>query len=118
MKIRLSGLATHRRMTRPLLRYSALALAGLLVAGCSAQPMTVEQELTTGAVAGMIGGGSGALFAAASGKSYPISIAIGAAGVAGVVLLYEEIKREAALESSPAPPPIPPAAPSAPSNNP
>ncbi len=109
MKIRLSGLATHRRMTRPLLRYSALALAGLLVAGCSAQPMTVEQELTAGAVAGVIGGGSGALFAAASGKSYPISIAIGAAGVAGVVLLYEEIKREAALENSPPPPPIPPA---------
>ena len=71
--------------------------------------MTVEQELTAGAVAGVIGGGSGAIFAAASGKSYPISIAIGAAGVAGVVLLYEEIKREAALENSPPPPPIPPA---------
>ena len=66
MEIDLSRLATHRRMTGPLLRYSALALAGLLVAGCSAQPMTVEQELTAGAVAGVIGGGSGARRGAAS----------------------------------------------------
>jgi hypothetical protein len=82
-------------------RFSAFLLAALMIIGCSAQPMTLDQELTATAVAGAIGAGSGAIFASSTGKSYPISIAIGAAGMAGVVLLYEEIKREAALESTP-----------------
>jgi hypothetical protein len=108
MKIYLSRCLMHRCPRRACLRYSALALAAFLSVGCSAQPMTVQQELTATAIAGAIGAGSGALFAAGAGKSYPASIAIGAFGVAGVVLLYEEIKREAALEGSPNPPPIPP----------
>ena len=108
MKVQPSRLAKHRGTKRPWVRYLALVFAAGLIGGCSAQPMTVQQELTTTAIAGVIGAGSGALFAAGAGKSYPASIAIGAFGVAGVVLLYEEIKREAALESSPNPPPIPP----------
>jgi hypothetical protein len=72
--------------------------------------MTVEQELTTAGIAGAIGAGGGAIFAAAggasiflsgNGKAYPASIGIFAAGAAGVVLLYEEVKREAALENMP-----------------
>ncbi len=118
MKIYRSGLAPHRRAKLAWARPSALVFGAFLIAGCSAQPMTVQQELTATAVAGVVGGGSGALFAAASGKSYPASIAIGAFGVAGVVLLYEEIKREAALESSPNPPPIPPPPPAPSQQNP
>jgi len=95
----------HRRR---FYRYGALVLAAFMVAGCSAQPMTLDQELTAGAVAGVIGAGAGAGFAYAAGKSYPASILIGAAGVAGGVLLYEEIRREAAEQSNPNPPPIGP----------
>ena len=80
----------------------------LLVVGCSAQPMTLQQELTSAAVAGVIGAGSGAVFAAAANQNYPASIFIGAAGMAGFVLLYEEIKREAALSNAPPVPPPPP----------
>jgi hypothetical protein len=81
-------------------RGSALLLAALLFIGCSAQPMTLDQELASAAVAGAIGAGSGAVFAYSASKSYPVSIAIGAAGMAGIVLLYEEIKREAAMAST------------------
>ena len=118
MKIHPRRYTTHRRTKRLWLRYSALMLAVFLLLGCSSQPMTLQQELTATAIAGAIGAGSGALFAAGAGKSYPASIAIGAFGVAGVVLLYEEIKREAALESSPNPPPIPPPPPPPPPQNP
>jgi hypothetical protein len=88
-------------------RFSALLLAALLMVGCSTQPMTLDQELTATAVAGAIGAGSGAIFAASAHKGYPASIGIGVGGMAGFILIYEEIKREAAMESTPnAPPPI------------
>src|SRR5579864_301793 len=77
-------------------RSAASLLVALMFLGCSAQPMTLDQELTTAAVAGAIGAGSGAIFAYSASKSYPVSILIGAAGMAGAILLYEEIKREAA----------------------
>jgi hypothetical protein len=99
-------------------RYLALALASFTIVSCSAQPMTLDQELTAGAVAGAIGAGSGAIFAASANKSYPVSILIGAGGMAGAVLLYEEIKREAAEESNPPPVPNPPASSSSPAQNP
>ena len=76
--------------------------------------MTLDQELAFAGVAGVIGGGAGAVFAAAADQSYPASILIGAAGTAGLVLLYEEIKREAAIENMPTPPPNPPASTSPP----
>ena len=88
-------------------RYLALALGSFTIASCSAQPMTLDQELAAGAVAGAIGAGSGAIFAYSANKSYPVSILIGAGGMAGAVLLYEEIKREAAEESNPPPVPNP-----------
>ncbi len=69
--------------------------------------MTVQQELAAAAVAGVIGAGSGLVFAASANQSYPASILIGAAGMAGVVLLYEEVKREAALENMPPVPTYP-----------
>jgi hypothetical protein len=94
------------RSGRRVYRFSAILLAALL-AGCSTQPMTLDQELTAVAVAGAIGAGSGAIFAATASKGYPASIGIGAGGMAGFILIYEEIKREAAMESAPnAPPPI------------
>lgn len=94
----------HPFVGRPRSRFyrgSVLLLAAMLFVGCSAQPMTLDQELTSAAVAGAIGAGSGAIFAYSASKSYPVSIAIGAAGMAGIILLYEEIKREAAMESTP-----------------
>jgi hypothetical protein len=88
--------------------FSRLSLAVLLlaIAGCSAQPMTLNQELVAVGVAGAIGAASGAVFAASAHKSYPASIGIGVGGMAGAVFLYEEIKREAAATSAPPPPPI------------
>jgi ABC-type Fe3+-siderophore transport system permease subunit len=83
-------------------RFSALLLAAFLIAGCSAQPMTLDQELVSAGVAGAIGAGSGAVFAYSASKSYPVSMLIGAAGMAGAILLYEEIKREAAQSNTPA----------------
>ena len=83
----------------------SLLLLAFLIAGCSTQPMTLNQELAATAVAGAIGAGSGAVFAAAAHKSYPASMGIGAGGMAGFILIYEEIKREAALENAPPPPP-------------
>jgi hypothetical protein len=99
-------------------RYAALVLAALISVGCSTQPMTLDQELTAGAVAGAIGAGSGAIFAAAASKSYPVSILIGAGGMAGFVLLYEEIKREAAEVSNTPPVPNPPNSTPPPAQNP
>ena len=96
-------------------RLPALVIAILAIVGCSTQPMTLDQELTTAAVAGVIGAGSGAIFAASAHKSYPASIGIGVGGMAGFILIYEEIKREAALEGAPPPPPVDNGAPS-PSN--
>jgi|HubBroStandDraft_1064217.scaffolds.fasta_scaffold202111_2 hypothetical protein len=83
-----------------------LATLTATIAGCSAQPMTLNQELVAVGVAGAVGATSGALFAAAAHKDYPASMGIGAGGMAGAVLIYEEVKREAALESQPPPPPI------------
>jgi hypothetical protein len=99
--------ATARHPRNRLYRYAALAFAAFFIAGCSAQPMTLNQELVAGAVAGGVGAGVGALFAASASKSYPVSMLIGAAGMAGIILLYEEIKREAAEQSNPNPPPVP-----------
>jgi len=90
----------------------------IAIGGCSAQPMTLNQELVAAGVAGVIGAGSGAIFAAAAHKSYPASMGIGAGGLAGAVLIYEEVKREAALENAPPPPPIDSGAPSPSSQNP
>src|ERR1039458_4370259 len=73
-------------------RFSALLLAALLIVGCSAQPMTLNQELTAAAVAGAIGASSGAIFAYSARQSYPVSIAIGAAGMAGGVFVFWGIK--------------------------
>jgi hypothetical protein len=83
-----------------------LLLVAFVLAGCSTQPMTLDQELTATAVAGAIGAGSGAIFAASAHKNYVASIGIGIGGMAGFILIYEEVKREAALESAPPPPPI------------
>ena len=106
MKVsRLNQRALVGRSRSRFYRFSALLLAALLIVGCSAKPMTLDQELTAAAVAGAIGAGSGAVFAYSASKSYPVSIAIGAAGMAGFILLYEEIKREAAMESMPDAPP-------------
>src|SRR6202040_110307 len=71
------------RTSNRFIRFSAGLLAALTITGCSAKPMTLDQELTTAAVAGVIGAGSGALFAAAAHKSYPASIGIGIGGMAG-----------------------------------
>jgi hypothetical protein len=83
----------------------SLLLLAFMIAGCSTQPMTLNQELTATAVAGVIGAGSGAIFAASAHKSYPASMGIGAGGMAGFILIYEEVKREASLENAPPPPP-------------
>jgi hypothetical protein len=110
--------AMVRRPKNPPYRYVSLAVAAFFIVGCSAQPMTLNQELTAGAVAGGVGAGVGAIFAASANKSYPVSMLIGAAGMAGIILLYEEIKREAAEQSNPNPPPVPSSPPetTAPSN--
>lgn len=96
-----SAHARADRSKNPFYRFSAVVLAALLIVGCSAQPMTLDQELTAVAVAGAVGAGSGAIFAYSASKSYPVSILLGAAGMAGVVLIYEEIKREATMQSTP-----------------
>jgi hypothetical protein len=83
-----------------------LATLSVTILGCSAQPMTLNQELVAVGVAGAIGATSGAIFAASAHKGYPASIGIGAGGMAGAVFIYEEVKREAALESQPPPPPL------------
>jgi len=99
------------------MKISVLMLMAFILAGCSTQPMTLDQELAATAVAGAIGAGSGAIFAAAAHKSYPASMGIGAGGMAGFILIYEEIKREAAEENAPPPPPpIENGSPSSPSN--
>ena len=54
-------------------RSFAVVLATLMIVGCSAQPMTLDQELAAGAVAGTIGAASGAVFAYSASKSYPVS---------------------------------------------
>ena len=87
------------------MKISFLLLIAFMIAGCSTQPMTLNQELTATAVAGAIGAGSGAIFAASAHKSYAASMGIGAGGMAGFILIYEEIKREASLENAPPPPP-------------
>jgi hypothetical protein len=102
MKISASEGRMIRRSRSLFYRYSAPLLAAFLIAGCSAQPMTLDQELVATGVAGAIGAGSGAVFAYSASKSYPVSMLIGAAGMAGAILLYEEIKREAALSNTPA----------------
>jgi uncharacterized membrane protein YfcA len=79
----------------------ALLLVPTFIVSCSSQPMTVDQELTTAAIGGVIGAASGAIFANQANQSYPASIFIGAAGIAGIILLYEEVRREAAEESTP-----------------
>ena len=107
----------RRAAKNRLFRFPSLALAALLLVGCSAQPMTLDQELTSAAIAGVIGAGSGAVFAASANQNIPASIFIGAAGMAGFVLLYEEIKREAALSNTP-PVPSPPDSTSPPAQNP
>lgn len=94
------------------------ALLSMALAGCSAQPMTLDQELVAVGVAGAIGAGSGAIFAASAHKGYAASIGIGVGGMAGAVFIYEEVKREAALESQPPPPPIESGPPSPSSQNP
>lgn len=65
--------------------------------------MTLDQELASTAFAGAVGGSIGAVFAYEAKQSYPVSIALGAAGFAGIVLLYEEVKREAAEQNLPEP---------------
>jgi len=92
-------------MRKSLLRAAALLPLPIVIGSCSAQPITLDQELASAAVAGVIGGAAGAVFANQANQSYPASILIGAAGMAGVVLLYEEVKREAAQENLPEPPP-------------
>jgi len=67
--------------------------------------MTLDQELASAGLMGAIGGAVGGVFAYEAKQSYPASILIGAAGMAGIVLLYEEVKREAAQENLPPPPP-------------
>ena len=116
--LRLDERASARSSWTRFYRLSALMLAFLGIVGCSAQPMTLDQELTTAAVAGAIGAGSGALFAAATHKSYLASMGIGAGGMAGFILIYEELKREAALEGAPPPPPVDNGAPSPSNTNP
>src|ERR1700683_615689 len=92
-------------MRKRLFRGAAVLLLPIVLGSCSAQPMTLDQELASAAVAGVIGAGAGAVFAHQDNQSYPASILIGAAGMAGIVLLYEEVKREAAQENLPGPPP-------------
>jgi hypothetical protein len=91
-------------MRKCLFRGAAFLLLPIVIGSCSAQPMTLDQELASAGLAGVIGGASGAVFANQARQSYPASILIGAAGMAGIVLLYEEVKREAAQENLPPPP--------------
>ena len=68
----------------------------LLFCGCSAEPVSRRTELEMVAAGAVIGAGGGALFQATHTKySMAQSVAVGAAGVAGAILLYEEVKREA-----------------------
>ena len=94
------------KTARFLLAATFAASLSIALGGCSTQPMTLDQELVAVGVAGAIGAGSGAIFAASAHKGYPASIGIGVGGMAGAIFIYEEIKREAALESQPPPPPI------------
>ena len=82
-------------------RISALLLAALLMVGCSTQPMTLDQELVSAGVAGAVGAGAGAVFGYSANKSIPVSMLIGFGGMAGFILIYEEIKREAAMANTP-----------------
>ena len=91
-------------MTKRLFRAAAVVLLPIVIGSCSAQPMTLDQELASAGLMGAIGGAVGAAFAYEAKQSYPASILIGAAGLAGIVLLYEEVKREAAQENLPEPP--------------
>ncbi len=84
------------------LRGAALCLAAVaFMGGCASQPITVEHELTLAAIGAAAGAAGGAFFASQTHYSVPLSIFIGAAGVAGIILLYEEVQREAADANSP-----------------
>jgi len=84
------------------LRGAALCLAVVaFMSGCSSQPITVEHELTLAAIGAVAGAAGGALLGSQTRYSLPLSIFIGAAGVAGIILLYEEVQREAADANSP-----------------
>ncbi len=76
---------------------AATMLAGLfLFYGCSAQPVSTRTELEMAGAAALIGAGAGAFFGSQHPEySMAQTVAIGTFGFAGVVLLYEEIKRQA-----------------------
>jgi len=81
---------------------AALCLAVVaFMSGCSSQPITVEHELTLAAIGAVAGAAGGALLGSQTSYSVPLSVFIGAAGVAGIILLYEEVQREAAEPNSP-----------------
>ncbi len=84
------------------LRGAALCLAAVaFMGGCAAQPITVEHELTLAAIGAVAGAAGGAILGSQTRYSVPLSVFIGAAGVAGIILLYEEVQREAADANSP-----------------
>jgi|GEM_PF-4726405 hypothetical protein len=86
------GMIFHRRAA-----IVTMVAALLLFCGCSTQPVSRRSELEMVAAGAIAGAAGGALFHAANTKySMAQSVAIGAAGVAGAILLYEEIKRQAA----------------------
>ncbi len=81
---------------------AALCLAVVaFTSGCATQPITVEQELTVAGIGAVVGAAGGALIGSQTRYSLPLSIFIGAAGVAGLILLIEEVQREAAETNSP-----------------
>jgi len=87
-----------------LIRRRKIALLGLfmlsIAAGCSAQPMTLDQEMATTGIAAGVGAAGGALVGSQTHYSLPLAVFIGAAGTAALVWLYEETKREATAEPS------------------
>src|ERR1700688_2595821 len=95
-----SGVRASIRRPRKVTARLRAAVLGLVVAafmsGCSAQPITVEHELTLAAIGAVAGAAGGALVQSQIGYSLPLSIFIGAAGLGGAILLYEEVQREAA----------------------
>lgn len=81
----------------------SLALTLVIIVGvcaCSAQPPTLDQELTRTGIAAAVGAAGGAAVGSQTRYSLALSIFIGAAGVAAMTFLYEEVKREAETYNS------------------
>jgi hypothetical protein len=91
----LDGARGH--LSRAILWLTLVAFLG----GCSSQPVTIRHELTVAGIGAAVGAVGGAVMGHETGYSIPLAMFIGAAGIAGIILLVDETEREAADSNVP-----------------